>query len=130
MALTPAQLLSLSPESYLNPSLFATDYDTMEYMDRKSNDMTRAQYGKFQYEQGLKIGREALRFIVAANGTYSYDMEKGGNMTHSFSTEVIGYHANTADFLRGVIDGGKCEIRVHRYGNNYHFGNIVRERTV
>ena len=49
------------------------------------------------------------------NGTWGYKTCNGGS---GYAVEKLGYHANTADLLRGWLDGG-IEIRDARIALGY-----------
>jgi hypothetical protein len=67
-------------------------------------------YQSKQYQHGLDIGRNASSVHIAVNSTWSARMKDGASLS---SYEGIGYHACTADLLRGFIDSG-VRIVVHR----------------
>lgn len=109
-----ATLNSMSPESFLNPESFVTPLDSMSI-------------GVTQFQKGLEESRRALTVFICANGTWASELkpERVGNSTvtgHVTSYEGIGYHANTAELLRGFLagpapivvarrDGSKTEIK-------------------
>ncbi len=99
------ELNAMPPESFLNPSLFITDYDTIN--PKRADE---------QYASGLETGRRCKAIIICANGTWSADTNDGGWIT---SYEGIGYHAHTASLLRGFIDSG-TKIVVYRDDGNCH----------
>jgi len=82
---------------YRYPYLFTTA------MDNTSGDDQ-------QYTKGLDIGRKANLVSISIYGSWTAQMKDGGSMT---SYEKIGYHANTADLLRGFIDSA-VPIKVYR----------------
>ena len=95
-------LNKLSPESFLTPSNFVTDFDKMHDESKK----------RAKYLEGLKIGSESKEVFISQNTTWGA-VGKGGGMTTSY--EGIGYHALTAHLLQGFIDSG-CKMTVYREG--------------
>lgn len=93
----------MSASDYLNPQLFTTGFDDA------------SPYGADeQYRKGLAIGSASEEVVIAVNSTWSARGLDGSSTT---SYEKIGFHANTADLLRGFIDSG-CQIRVWRIVND------------
>lgn len=88
-----------SPSDYLNPELFITGYDLLNKHRPAS-----------QYKTGLTIGLEAKTIGISANGCWFAAMKDNSLMT---SYEVIGYHANTCELLKGFLDSG-CRFIVYR----------------
>lgn len=103
-----ATLNALPAEAFLDPSRFVTDFD--------ARNQARDGYGDKQYAEGLKVSREAREVFISANGTWGADLKPtlpgslGASLT---SYEGIGYHANTADLLRGFL-AGPAPIKVYR----------------
>lgn len=95
-------LNALPAIAFLNWEQFKTELD--------GTYPTHAAYAVEQYQKGLKIGAESVRVGINPCGTWFADMKGGGMMT---SYEGIGYHAHTAELLKGFIDSG-CEIIVLR----------------
>lgn len=94
------ELNALPPEAFLDPDRFATGYDDPAY-------------GKQQYAAGLKISQESESVHITAYGTWgAKDLDGNGS---AISCEGIGYHKNTADLLRGFLDG-PAPLIVHRLG--------------
>jgi hypothetical protein len=62
------------------------------------------------YERGLEAGNRAIKFHIGVNGVWATSNKDG---SHTSSTEMLGYHANTAYFLRGVLDSG-VQVMDHR----------------
>lgn len=98
-------LSSLPAEAYLNSERFVTAFDAMH----KNRD-TAAR----QYQHGMDVGKRANRVHIAVNSVWSASMKDGGSLQ---SYEGIGYHACTADLLRGFLDSG-VTIVVHRYADD------------
>lgn len=84
--------------AFLNPELFVTPQDTP---NRK----------EWQYAKGLETGKKASHISISYTGVWGALLKDGGDLS---GYEKIGYHANTADLLRGFIDSG-CEIHVYRF---------------
>lgn len=101
-----SQIEKLPAESYLNPELFRTEWDTLPANTGKG-------YSDQQYQTGLLVGRESEYVTISARGTWGA-VGKRGSVTTSY--EGIGYHACTADLLRGFLDSG-VSIIVYRYTN-------------
>lgn len=87
---------------FLHPELFGTDWDN------------RPEYAEEQYQEGLKTGRESREVFITCGGTWGAHGLSGSQTT---SYEGIGYHAHTADLLRGFIASG-VKIVIHRYGKS------------
>lgn len=85
-----------SAESFLNPDLFRTEFDNPAH-------------GEEQYRNGLRIGNECEVISIGISGVWGGTPKTGGSLS---SYERIGYHANTADLLRGFLASG---ARVHVY---------------
>lgn len=90
-------LNAMAPETFLKPENFVTTWD-------------RADYGNEQFASGLKTSREAKTIYINASGTWGADMLSGAALS---AYEGIGYHANTADLLRGFL-AGPAPIVVYR----------------
>jgi hypothetical protein len=80
-------------------------------------------YKAKQYAEGVRVSNASVRVGVTANGTW-YAEGKDGSFTSSY--EGVGYHACTADLLRGFLDGN-AEFVVHRYENGKFNKYVVRE---
>jgi hypothetical protein len=112
-----AELNALPPETFLHPERFVTEYDGVK----------NEAYRKQQYTKGLEQGKRACCIWIAANGTWGADTLEGGFIS---SYEGIGYHAGTADLLRGFLDSG-CQVKVYRNARStYQTETIIREATV
>lgn len=96
-------LNAMSAESFLNPELFVTEYDNL------SSHIEQGTKEK-QYRTGLKVSREAKCVFISAYGTWGADL---GNGTSLSAPEGIGYHACTADLLKGFLDG-PAPVKVYR----------------
>ena len=93
--MTYAELAELPAEAYLNPENFVTLYDG-------SDKHLKNGYGVEQYKKGLKIGQEFDYITLSYKGVWSAGNDDG--RSHCRSYEGIGYHACTADLLRGFLD--------------------------
>lgn len=94
-------LNSLPAQAFLDPNNFLTEYD----------EQNKARgYDQEQYRKGLETGRAAKSIHISENSVWGAEMKSGGMLS---SSEGIGYHACTADLLRGFLDSG-CEIIVYR----------------
>ena len=97
------ELNALPPEAFLDTARFTTEHDT-DVPGRAG----------LQYRKGLEISLAAESVGIACNSTCTARMRGGGVMT---SNEGIGYHPNTADLLRGLLDG-PAPVIVYRYGSD------------
>ena len=95
MNTTYDQLNALPAAAFRNPINFITPFDTWHENVSKG-------YARKQYEKGRAISQNARAVYVSANGTWCAKMRDG---TFVSSCEGIGYHACTADLLRGFLDG-------------------------
>lgn len=100
------ELNALPAEAFLHPENFDTQFDAFGGEDGAI----------LQYETGLRYANEYEEVGISANGTWYAEQKiigkyKGGLMT---SYEGIGYHANTAALLRGLL-AGKARFVVRRY---------------
>jgi hypothetical protein len=92
-------LNALSPEEFLTPEKFQTEYD-------------RTPAGReAAYKEGLRISGLATEVYVNYMGTWGAHLATGGLLS---SYEGIGYHAYTADLLRGFLDG-PAPVAIYRY---------------
>lgn len=89
---TYQQLNSRPASDFLNPDNFVTSYDSLSYTNAAQ-----------QYIKGLMAREHYKNVFISANGTWGAHTHTGGLVT---SYEGIGYHANTADLLRGWLDSG------------------------
>jgi hypothetical protein len=96
-------LNALPAKAFLNPEDFRTSYDA-----------SHTTYKAEQYAHGLAVSNASLRVGVTAGGTW-FAEGKDGSFTSSY--EGVGYHACTADLLRGFLDGS-AEVVVYRYKNS------------
>ena len=101
--------LNLLPaETFLDPSKFVTDFDSRPIDGSIEKRQANA---KAQYAKGIETGKAAKTIFIGADGTWGATMKDGSSLT---SYEGIGYHANTADLLKGFLDSG-AEVVVYRY---------------
>jgi hypothetical protein len=77
-------------DDFRNADNFRTGYDT----DAGSKDA---------YAKGRRIGMQSKSVTIALNDTWSADGKTGGILT---SYQRLGYHADTAALLRGLLDSG------------------------
>lgn len=112
---TYAELNALPPEAFLDPNNFKTGYDTLPPRE----------YAQQQYEKGLKISNESTEVGISANGTW-YACGIDGSYTSSY--EGCGYHACTADLLRGFLSG-TAKFVVYRYVNGNVTSTTIKEHT-
>jgi hypothetical protein len=84
-------------DDFRNPSNFRTEYDS-------------AAGGAEAYAKGRRIGAKAQEVTIAINDTWGATSDNGGHIT---SYQRIGYHADTAELLRGILDSG-CKLAVYR----------------
>ena len=85
-------LIALPPEAYVKPDDFVTEYD---------HDGVLSGHAAEQYAKGLKVSQHAVTVDISVGGTWGAKLDRGVTT----SCEGIGYHANTADLLRGFLDG-------------------------
>lgn len=103
-----AELNALPPEAFLNPENFRTGYDSLP----------PAEYAEEQYQKGLKLSNESTEVGISASGTW-YACGIDGSYTSSY--EGCGFHACTADLLRGLL-AGTAKFIVYRYADG---GKII-----
>lgn len=92
-------------EDFYYPERFATGFDTWKGHDK--------------FNDGIKIGKESYEIHIAINDVWSAVTKPKAPFSHDTpghmqSYEKLGYHANTADLLRGFIASG-CKLVVHRW---------------
>lgn len=85
--------------SALNPSDFVTEFDAYP---------RNAKYAEEQYQKGLDHGIKGWLISIDVDGRWSASRDG----VHITSYERIGYHACTADLVRGWVDGGAA---IHDY---------------
>lgn len=105
-------LNALPAEAFLRPEDFVTGYDV---------HLRREGYDRKQYEKGLNYSRQAASVIISINCTWAANLRDGSSVA---SYEGIGYHACTADLLRGFLDG-PARVVVYRWT-----GKEVRETVI
>ena len=93
-------LNAMPADAFLNPDNFRTGFDTPALASE-------------QYEKGKKIGTEYKEVHISASSTWGANKPN----TALSSYEGIGYHAGTADLLKGFLDSGVA-IFVHRWDGN------------
>lgn len=116
MSLPLEVIRALPPETYLHAECFYTDAD-----DRPSAG--GAGYGeryREAYERGLAVGRASHTAGINYNGAWF--AEEDGGLTSS--CEVVGYHAHTQAFWKGVLDSG-CAVVVRRWADGDHIRDHV-----
>jgi hypothetical protein len=96
---------TFAPQDYANPDNFRT-----EEMDKLSTP----RHAKMQYRKGYMLGRESRRIAITTSGTIAAELNDGGVLS---SYEIIGYHAHTAELLRGILDS-QTPIVVYRRGQS------------
>lgn len=107
----------LTPEDFLRPELFVTQFDFQH----------KGKYDIEQYEKGKRQGEQAVVITISVSGTWG-SSNKSGSSTSSY--EGIGYHACTADLLRGFLESG-APIRVYRWDsrkNKSIYGVVINRR--
>lgn len=97
------ELSKLKAEDYLNPNNFKTEFDRIN--PRRSQE---------QYETGLRWSNSAEEIHLNFQGIWSAKMKDGSFIT---SYEGIGYHGNTAELLKGFLEG-IAPLIVHRQTEN------------
>lgn len=91
----------MTAADYRDPNNFRTVFD-------------RKDYGNEQYQKGLELGADCSGIFIAMNNCWSARRKDGAHIT---AYEKLGYHANTADLLRGFLDSG-CAVSVF-LGNSW-----------
>lgn len=112
---TIKELSALPAEAYLDPSRFRTPYD-----GEGANEE--------QYAKGLKIATEFAEVHIAVNSVWSACKRSDNENASCQSYETIGYHAGTADLLRGFL-AGTARIIVHRYIMDGLSKTTIKEKT-
>lgn len=112
-------LNALPPEAFLDPSGFRTSYD--DNPANVANGRAAAQYAT-----GLQHATEYPRVGISASGTWF--ASDGPDGSHVTTYEGIGYHANTADLLRGLL-AGTAEVVVYRHGYGVTSTTVIKART-
>lgn len=107
--MTREELEALPPEAYLSPDNFRTDFD-----GAGSHTPER------QYRVGYGIGLTSAEVQISESSTWSASCLQSGTRT---SYEKIGYHAGTADLLRGFLASG-VRIVVYRRGSG---GKVIQD---
>ncbi|MFF4557137.1 hypothetical protein [Streptomyces sp. NPDC001422] len=108
-----SELNALPPDAFLNPENFVTEYD--------GRVPERAEE---QYREGLRLSAEYDRIVIRAGGTWAAESGLHPRLTNvymgkcAYSYEGIGYHGNTADLLRGFLDG-PAPVDVERRQEDY-----------
>ena len=110
-----SELAALPADAYLNPATFRTAYD-MEALAEK------------QYAEGLRIATEFHEVHIAVNSVWSACSRTDNIRASCQSYETIGYHAGTADLLRGFL-AGTARIVVHRYQGDELTRTVIKEAT-
>lgn len=102
-----ATLNAMPAEAFLKPENFVTPYDAA--------NQAREGYGDKQYAEGLRVSREAVCVFINASGTWGATTKArpGCGQGSLQAYEGIGYHANTADLLRGFL-AGPAPVIVYR----------------
>lgn len=113
-----AELDALPAEAFRNPALFVTPFDTLP-------ENRAAGRANLQYQTGLEIGREWDTITIGAHTTWGAHMDAG--MKHLSAYEGIGYHACTADLLRGFLDS-PARLIVYRYTDHGISETVIKER--
>ena len=106
--MTREELEALPPEAYLVPDNFKTDFDG-----------AGPHTPERQYRAGYGIGLTSAEVQISESSTWGTSRLDGSNTT---SYEKIGYHAGTADLLRGFLASG-VQIVVYRRGNG---GKVIQ----
>lgn len=113
---TYKELAALSAFAYLSTDNFRTMFDAQHVASGEFG------YAARQYKSGLEVGQKSTEIHIAVNSVWSARGKDGG---HTSSYEGIGYHACTADLLRGFIDSG-CKIIVHRDNDDGHGQTVIQ----
>lgn len=100
------RMADIAPHDYLNTDSLVTFFDGMG---------TNSGLAAKQYHEGKLIGMLCDHVSIGYNGCWSATMKDG---SHLSSYEKIGYHACTADLMRGFIESG-CAIFVYRFGTKW-----------
>ena len=105
-------LNALDATAFLRPEDFRTEYDARQ-----------PEYAREQYGKGYKLASWAHCIYITCGSTWAASYVQGVVTSY----EGIGYHACTADLLRGFLDGD-APIRVHRYGSDSKHGILIKPR--
>jgi hypothetical protein len=93
---------TLKPFDYLDHANVVSEFDKVPALPGTPSP-------KEQYKKGLDVGQNAIEVFVNANGAWG-SINNDASQTTSY--EVIGYHRNTSEFWRGILDSG-CKIIVY-----------------
>jgi len=105
------ELNVLPPAAFLEPADFATSYDH------------QPDYAARQHALGVLTSLQAVSVSISCSGTWGATLSNGVVT----SSEGIGYHAHTADLLRGFLDG-PAPVIVHRWDGPAG-GTVIKPRT-
>lgn len=104
---------ALSPESYLTPHLFITEYDGKV-----------PGYAQEQQRNGMQLGQDSHTIMIDQFGLwFAYKLDRG--MVAS-GNERIGVHANTADLLRGFL-ASPASIVIQRFENGARAYHCIKQ---
>ncbi len=87
------QLMTLQPQDFLN----------IENLRSAMDDLAGTAYGQAQYMKGVAIGNAAKVVHISITNVWSVEYHNGNRMQ---ANETIGYHAHSAELMRGFIDSG------------------------
>lgn len=85
----------------IKPYNYITGADTWQ-------ENVRRDYCGQQYRKGLKMAQDGAAFFISMTGSWSAVVPStiGDGIGHVTAYERLGYHAGTADLIRGWLDGG------------------------
>jgi hypothetical protein len=103
------ELNAMPAESFLTPDLFVTENDGCPRPQRG-----RASFAAEQYAVGLDAAQTFEEVGISANGTWYASSSSGEGSNRSLTSyEGIGYHADTASLLAGLL-AGRARFVVYR----------------
>lgn len=108
-----AELAALPADAYLNPATFRTARDTQAIAEEK-------------YAEGLRRATEFHEVDISVDSVWSACSRTDNIRASCQSYETIGYHAGTADLLRGFL-AGTARIVVHRYQGDKLTRTVIKE---
>lgn len=116
MSQTYAQLEARPASDYLNPDNFVTASD--KFPENIARNLAQQ-----QFETGKKYGDDAKEVHISVRSVWSASLKNGG---HVSSYEGIGYHAGTADLLRGFL-ASSAKVIVHRRCDDGLTETVIKE---
>lgn len=116
------ELDALPAAAFRNPDLFVTPWDTLP-------ENIARNIAQQQYNHGLSIGQEYPVITIGAHTVWSAEKPLSDGSRSLMSYEGIGYHACTADLLRGFL-ASPARIVIYRYTDHGISETCIKEPTV